>query len=349
MVRSSGNTRLQLRGIQVIERAFKLDHERRELLVLARLNAEELVHLSGHLLERQECVRNRVFHPDRRQLGLQRFNHRGDWSQLAFRTGPADHPPKLPIHHEPWHQPLAGMGQPPVNVRQGIEVMLRPVEPVLKLIGRHAGRRERDVFPVVMGPVAVENPPPRFVPGVQRSAGKRRQHVEVGKLAVIANEELDRPLEHRFVVVVESEHDAGIHHDPIFVKHLDLFFELLHLVEGLVRFAEAFLENGLHADEDRHAAALGRQLDHLLVVAQEQRALAAPLDVERLERGPEFTAVGAIAVVQVIHECEDPAILHTKPDFGRNLDRFKHRTAPDPPHQFVADETFDAFDLGYHL
>src|SRR2546422_3504410 len=72
------------------------------------------------------------------------------------------------------------------------------------------------------------------------------------------------------------------------MEHLDLLLELLHPVEGLVRLAEALLEDGLHAHEDRHAAAVGRQLDHLLVVAQEERGLAAPLDVQR--RSEEHTS-----------------------------------------------------------
>src|SRR5207244_6493411 len=107
----------------------------------------------------------------------------------------------------------------------------------------------------------------------------------------------------------EAEHDPGIHHDPVLVEHLDLVLKLLHAVKGFVRLLQTVLVERLHAHEDRDTTALGRQLDHLRVVAQEQRGLASPLNLERLERLPQLPAVAPVAVMQVIHEREDGSVL----------------------------------------
>ena len=156
---------------------------------------------------------------------------------------------------------------------------------------------ERDVFTVVVRPVAVENPSGGLVARVQRGARQRRQHVEVRELALVADQEFDRALEHRFVVVVEPENDAGIHHDPILMEHLDFFFELLDAIKRLMGLPEALLEDRFHAHKDRYAAAFRRELDHLLVVSEKQRGLAAPLQAQGLERGPQLPAVCTVAVV----------------------------------------------------
>ena len=83
--------------------------------------------------------------------------------------------------------------------------------------------------------------------------------------------------EHGFIVVIEPEHHARVHHDAVVVKHFDLVFEFSDLVEALVGFGQGILGNRLHAHEDRDAAAVGRQFDHLRIISQEQGGLASHL------------------------------------------------------------------------
>ena len=347
--RRLGNARFQLGGVEPVQRPFQIHKERRQLLVLARLDAEELVHLTGHLLEGQQRVGDRIFHLHGRQLGLQGLDDGGDRRQAPLRAGPVDDPAELPVHLEARNDALAGVGDPLPDVRQRVELMLRPVEALLELLGRHAGRAERHVLPVVVRPVPVEDPACRLVPGLQRGPRQRRQDVEIRQLAMVLDQEFDRALEDRFVVVVEAEDDPGVHHDPVVVEHPDLFLELLDLVEGLVRLAQALLEDGLQSHEDRHAAALRRQLDHLRIIAQEQRGLAAPLDVQRLQGRPQLPAIGPVAVVQIVDEREDGAVLDPEPDFRGDLEGLQHRAAPHPPHQFLAHPALDPLDLGHDL
>src|SRR5574341_533660 len=96
-----------------------------------------------------------------------------------------------------------------------------------------------------------------------------------------------------------------VEHDPVVVKTLDLSLVLRDPIERFVGFLDTLLDNRLHPHEHGDAPAFRRQFHHFGFVAQKQRALRAPLDLERDERGPQLLAVRATGVVQVVHERED--------------------------------------------
>ena len=129
------------------------------------------------------------------------------------------------------------------------------------------------------------------------------------------------------------------------VEHLDLVLKLLHAVKGFVRLLQTVLVERLHAHEDRDTTTLGRQLDHLRVVAQEQRGLASPLNLERLERLPQLPAVAPVAVMQVIHEREDGSVLQSDPDTQPGHERLPQGPLPHPLHQLSANPLLDAGQL----
>ena len=151
---------------------------------------------------------------------------------------------------------------------------------------------------------------------------------------MVFRQEIDGPLEHRFVVVVESEDDTRIHHDAVFMEHFDLFRKLLDAIERFVGFIQTVFVERFHPHEYRDTAAFGSQLDHLLVVTQKQRGLASPLELEGLERCPELTAVGPVAVVQVVDESHDAAVFDAHSDL--------HGRQEGAPQRFIAD-AFDQF------
>src|SRR5207247_10027871 len=81
---------VQLRRIETVQGPLQLDQQRRELFQLARLDAEELVHLAGHLLQSQQGVRDRIFHLHRRDFRLQALDDAGDRRERALRAGPRE-------------------------------------------------------------------------------------------------------------------------------------------------------------------------------------------------------------------------------------------------------------------
>src|SRR4029078_4409227 len=105
-----------------------------------------------------------------------------------------------------------------------------------------------------------------------------------------------------------------INHGAVYMEHFDLVRKLLDAIERFVGFIQTVFVERFHPHEYRNTAAFGSQLDHLLVVTQKQRGLASPLELEGLERCPELTAVGPVAVVQVVDESHDAAVFDTHSD-----------------------------------
>ena len=202
---------------------------------------------------------------------------------------------------------------------------------------------------VIVRPVPVEDPPLGLHPVEQDRARERRQNVDVGQFHARLDQKLHRGLEDRFVVRVRSEDDARIDHDAVVVEALDLVGVVFFLIEGLVHLGEHVGADRFHADEHRHAAALGRQLDHLRLVAEEHGALGAPLDVQFLERRPEFLAVGAVGVVQIVDKGEDRAVLDAGHDAQRSADPVPHGARGHLVEDEIAAPFLEPLDLGDHL
>ncbi len=227
--------------------------------------------------------------------------------------------------------------------------MVGPVETFPELFRCHAARLEHHVFPVVLRPIPVENSAGVLVTIEQRGARQRCEHVEVGQFHLVFRQKVDGPLEHRLVVIVEPEHDPGIHHDPVIMEHLDFLRELLHAVKRLVRLIEAVFIQRFHPDEYGHAAALSRELHHFFVIGQEERGLASPLDLERFQRRPELPAIGAVAVVEVVHERHDAAVFDADTDAQPENERLPQRLIPEPFHQLAANPALHVLKFGDHF
>src|SRR6185503_11662096 len=102
-------------------------------------------------------------------------------------------------------------------------------------------------------------------------------------------------------------------------------------------------------DEDRHTAALCRKLDHLFVVSQKHCGLAAPFELQRLQRGPELTAIGAVAVVQVIDKRDNAAVLHADSNLQRGEEGFPHRLIAHSLDQLTANPPLNIPKLRDHF
>ena len=74
--------------------------------------------------------------------------------------------------------------------------------------------------------------------------------------------------------------------------------------------------------------------------------MAAPLQAQGLERGPQLPAVCTVAVVQIVHKRNNPAVLNAEPDLGGKPEGAQHRALPQAPHQLAANKLPHAFDLG---
>lgn len=176
-------------------------------------------------------------------------------------------------------------GGPGKAVLQGAEIAVH------QPFRGHELRLEHHLVGVVVGPVAVDDPPLSFHLVVERGAGVRGEDGEVADVDLGLDDELHGPIEDTLVVSVEPEDEGAVHADAVVVKLVHQVYVLLGLVEPLADRAEGFRRQRLEADQEPHAAAVAAELQGLCILGHIHRGLPQPLEVVRFNPGEQLPGV----------------------------------------------------------
>src|SRR5262245_14587276 len=123
------------------------------------------------LFQCMQCVGNQSLLVQDREFRLEISQHSCERRYGPLGAGSSDQFPKLTIHFKSRNQSLTRPRESLPNRRDRIELMVGPVEAILKLFDRHPARLEHDMFPVVLRPVSIEDPTVLFEAIEQRCTG----------------------------------------------------------------------------------------------------------------------------------------------------------------------------------
>ena len=113
------------------------------------------------------------------------------------------------------------------------------------------------MFSVVLRPIPVENASGIVVPVEERRSWQRREDVEVREFDWFFVRKSTARSNTASSSLSKSEYDTRIHHDAVFMEHLDLLRKLLDPIERFVGLIQTVFVERFHPHEYRDAAAFG--------------------------------------------------------------------------------------------
>jgi hypothetical protein len=212
-------------------------------------------------------------------------------------------------------RPLTGVGRHPAqDVRPRIEPVIDPAVAALQRRGRHPAGREDRVRGVVPAQVAVQDAALALQPVVQPRAGVGGHDVRRHRGHALPHQPVQRGREHRFIVAVEAEDEAGVDHDAAVVDARDGLVVPLDPVRRLAAAEQVVGVDAFEADEEALAAGLGHQIEQILAAADVGRDRGVPGQLQRAERMHQFARPLRIADEVVVDEhhvghAEEPDLL----------------------------------------
>ena len=138
---------------------------------------------------------------------------------------------------------------------------------------------------------------------VQVGARRGGQRVEICQIKLVANRKIDRLVKGRGCVLVVSEHERAVDHDPGVLEHVDrtLIIPVLE-TPTLAHLLQAVRVQRFESDQRVHAAAASHQPDQFRIAGNVDGHLAGPRNSERPQCLEQLDGPGDVDKEVVVHQ-----------------------------------------------